>query len=216
MLIRLGLNPTMANGGGHGGSSSSNQTTNTSTQLTNQVTSTDTRSVASDHAVALGGSGNSVLQNTTTLNSLTNNSGGNSSSVENSGNTSSSIADSGNTSSSTSTVNTTTDFGAVQASINGMKSTASQAMTDSATITAQAINGLNEQSQASGNLMSELFTANSTSSANSQGTAMQALGLANNQTAAATAAVSGAEKSKNQLIYLGAITIVAIIYLLKK
>lgn len=177
-LLRLGHPVTPANGGG---SSSSQQATNTSTKLTNNVSSTDSRSVASDHAIALGGAGDSVVQNSSTANT-----------TSNSGNTTSSSgnANSGNTSFSSTTVNTVTDFGSVQAALDGMKTTASRAMGVSGDMAGTALAALSDQSANTMTLLGNIFQYAQASSANSQGTAMQALGMANNSSMAANLASS--------------------------
>lgn len=240
-LIRMGQNKTMANGGG-GGSTSSQQATSTSTALTNDVTNTDRRSVASDQAIALGGDGNTVFKSSVSnadnsvANSFTDNSQKNTSnafsdaSVRLSTNTNSfSDASENNTNSKntnnnaftdnsvrTSTVtNTTSDFGSISASLAGMRSTASQAMSDSSAVTMTALTGLNEQSRMTGSVLDRLFTTVGASSANSQGTAMQTLGLANNAIAKASEAVTGADKKQEKMMYIIG-GVVAVIFLLKK
>lgn len=210
-LLRMTGRATLANGGGGGGSSSSSQATNTTTSLVNKVSSTDSRSVASEHAIALGGANDSVTQNSTTNNTDSSvkvdgsNRSTNFSSMSNSGNT---YKDSGNSSfSSSSTTNvTTTDFGSVQASIDAMKTTARAAVGLSGDVAGSAIGALTHQSDNTMGLIDNLFQFAKTSSANSQGTAMQALGLADNATAMATMSDSNtaamADKDKKHMEYM--------------
>ncbi|MFA9273409.1 MAG: hypothetical protein ACEQSE_00925 [Candidatus Aquirickettsiella gammari] len=236
-LLRMGLNKTMANGGG-GGSTSSQQATSTSTQLTNDTVNTDRRSVASDQAIALGGDGNMVFK---TSNSSADNSVENSFTDNSQKNTSNSFSDASvrlNTNTNTfsdssekntntvnsfednsirtSTVtNTTSDFGAISAGMAGMRSTAERAMSDSSAVTLLALNGLTEQSRMAGGVLDRLFTTVGASSANSQGTAMQTLGLANNAIAQASAAVTGADKKQEKMLFIIG-GVVGLIFLLKK
>ncbi|MES2163354.1 MAG: hypothetical protein V4476_19545 [Pseudomonadota bacterium] len=245
-LLRITGRATIANGGGGGGSSSSQQATDTTSNLTNNVSSNDTRSVASDAAIALGGANDSVTQNSSTSNTATNsgntststafasNSGnttntstafasnsGNTSSVANSGNkTDTNSGNSSNTSNLTLTT-TTTDFGSVQAALDAMKSTAGMAVGLSGSVAGNAISALSHQSDNSLGMVKDLFNFASASSANSQGTAMQALGLANNSTAAANLAssdvASQAAKDKKMLMYgLAAAGVVLAFVALKK
>ena len=231
--------------GGGGGSSSSQQSTDTSTQLTNNVTSTDSRSVASDHAIALGGTGDSVTQNTSNAasyadsgNTTTNfKSGSDNTSTTNFASTDSHDAstafasnvgntntntNSGNTSTafSSTTNNTVSDFGSVQAALNGMQTTASQAMGITGNIAGNAVTALSMQSANTMGLMGDMFKFASASGANSQGTAMQALGLANNATAQANLASSdsaaNAAKDKKMMEYALVAGAVLLVFLTMK
>jgi hypothetical protein len=207
-LLRMTGRATLANGGGGGGHTESNQATNTTTSLKNEVSSVDSRSVASDHAIALGGNGNSVTQNTTNTDSSTKNY----TSMSDSGN---SYANSGNTSYSSSTSITTTDFGSVQASIDAMKATAKAAIGLSGDVAGDAIGALTHQSDNTLGLIGDLFQFAKSSSANSQGTAMEALGLANNATAQATKAATDDKKHMNYALIGGGV-LLALLILKKK
>lgn len=224
-LLRMTGRTTLANGGGGGGSSSSQQQTDTTSNLTNNVTSNDTRSVASDAAIALGGANDTVTQNSTTSNTA-NNSGNTSTAFTS--NTSSSNAftsNSGNTNTNsgntTSSINyTTTDFGSVQHALDSMKTTAGMAIGVSGSVAGDAIGALTHQSDNSMKLVGDLFNFAAASSANSQGTAMQALGLANNSTAAANLASSDvqsqAAKDKKMMMYALAAAGVALAFIALK
>jgi hypothetical protein len=216
-LLRMSGRTTLANGGGGGGSSSSTQKTDTTSNLTNNVTSTDSRSVASDSAIALGGANDSVTQNSSTSNSYSN-SGNTSTSTAFASNSNNTNTNSGNT---TSSINyTTTDFGSVQSALDAMKTTAGLAVGLSGSVAGDAISALTHQSDNSLGMVKDLFNFAAASSANSQGTAMQALGLANNSTAAANLAssdvASQAAKDKNADVRAGAAGVVLAFVALKK
>lgn len=207
-LLRMSGRATLANGGG---SSSSSQATNTTTSLVNKVSSSDARSVASDHAIALGGANDTVTQNTWTTDASTKVDASNKSMnyALDSGNT---YKDSGNTTYTSMT--TTTDFGAVQSSIEAMKATAKGAIGLSGDVAGSAIGAMTHQSDNTLGLIGNLFEFAKSSSANSQGTAMQALGLANNATAAATSADSADKKTMKYMLMAGGV-LVAILILKK-
>lgn len=205
-LLRMTGRRHLANMGGGGGSTSSQQSTDTSTQLTNNVTSTDSRAVASNGAIALGGAGASAMltNNNTTSNK------NDFTSLDHSGNVN---TDSGNssTSFSSSTTNTVTDFGSVQAALNGMKATAHEAIGLSGDVAGDAIGALTHQSDNSMNLIGDLFNFASASSANSQSTAMHALGLADNTTADATKAASDDKKHLTYALLAGGVMVAILI-----
>ncbi len=191
---------SLANLGGGGGSSSSSQATNTTESLVNTVTSTDSRSVASDHAIALGGANDSVTQNSTTNNTDNSvkvdnsNKSTNFTSMANSGNT---ATNSGNTTFTSST--TVTDFGSVQKALDAMQATSKGAFGLSGDVAHDAIGALTHQSDNSMALIGDLFQFAKSSSANSQGTAMDALGIAGHATEAVQ---SQAADNKKQMQYL--------------
>lgn len=225
-LMRLGLPVIPANMGGGGGTTQSQQTTDTSSYLTNNVRTTDSRSVASNGAIALGGAGDTVLSTTSTANTTNNSlansnntSNGNTSVVSNSGNTSTvtnKLNNSGNTTNTTYTTVTSTDYGAVNSALANMQTTASQAIGVSGKVASDALGDLNLQSANTIGLLSGLFTNASTSSANSQGNAMQALGMANNTTAQATSAISASQsaetKTTQMAMLFGVIVVAALIF----
>lgn len=111
-LLRLGLPVIPANGG----SDSESQANNTSTTTnTNHVTSSDNRIVASDAAIGFNGSGNLVDRSSSSTTVFTDTS-----------NRSTNFNDSSDR--STSIVNTTTDFGSIQAALGGMGTVSKQAI----------------------------------------------------------------------------------------
>jgi hypothetical protein len=208
--LRLTGRATLANGGGK---TSSSQATNTTSSLTNTVSSTDSRSVASDEAIALGGDGNTVVKNTNTSVNTSNTDNSTASFMSNSGN---SYADSGNVSySSSNSYTTTTDFGSVQASIDAMKATASAALGLGGDVSSDAISALSHQSDSTMALIADMFSMAKATGANSQGTAMQAIGLANNATAQATEA-AGNDAKHMRYVMIGGGVLLAILILKKK
>ena len=190
-LLRAGRPLTMANGGSDSESDSSQTTT---TNTTNNVNEQDRRIVASDAAIAVSGGGSITKTDT---NNFTDNS---------------------NRSSSTTTNYTTTDFGAVTKSLEGMGQMGTQVVNFSNDAVRGAIDSLNRTGQVQLDSLHSVFDFAAKSSANALTTANQVLGFAQQSEQKVREAWADAKQGPEQKIMLaivGAAAVVAVTFALK-
>jgi len=197
MLVRLSLNPTMANFGGDNKTDSSTKTTSNTTNWTDY---NDQRVVGQDEAIGLSGNNSTVNRTTSNLTSFIDTS-----------NRSTNFADSSDRStqftdnSDRSTNYTTTDHGAVAAGLGmGTKALDTVGLTMK-----QAFDSLTVQSENGLKATHAAFDLAKSSGANSMANSAAVLGFATDAIKETRAAFQEAEDGGNKQIMLYAVMAVA-------
>lgn len=192
LLLRLGQPVGMCNGG----DSDSQANTSTANNTQNTAYNTDKRSVASEEAVSVTGEGNFIDRSTATANST---------SFSDSSNRSTNFADSSKRDSEnvTTTNITTTDFGSVGKSLEGMGAIASRVVGLADTSVMGALESVNKTGANNLAFALKAFDVSSAQSANALTTSREVMGFADkaiNQSKAAFAEAKDGGTNKTMLI----------------
>jgi hypothetical protein len=215
-LVRLGRPVTPCNFGGGSKSDSSTSTTN---DTTNHVSSTDMRNVASDSAVAISGSGNTIDRSSSSVTSFidTSNRSTLTSFVDNS-TKDSSTKFTDNSDRSVTTVNNVTDYGSVNSSLTLAGSMTNKAFDTAALGITGAIDVLKQESDNGLKAIGMAFDSVGKQSALSASSSAATLGFASDALKATQAALQDAKdggQSKMVMTAIVAAGAVAVAFALK-
>lgn len=207
-LLRLGLPVIPANGG----SSKSSSDTSTTNNTTNHVTSTDKRSVASEEAVSVSGDGN-YTDRSSTSNTSFSDSSNRSTNFSDSSNRSTNFSDSSQRDSNnvSNTSITTTDFGSIAKSLEGMGAVSTKALDFTGLLSQSAFDSVNKSGANSVTLALRALDTAQAQSANAITSARDVLGFAREAVGVTNEAFATAKDGGTSKAIMAAAVVIGIV-----